>query len=109
MGRPPATARVPEVQGCVRAPCAYQSPRTAYCGTTGEEYTNVSDQMLFSPASDSSNRPLASTPNADFCVSDSSDAIYWLSALNVRPMHSFPVSSRSLIPTRSLSHPQHLT
>ena len=64
---------------------------------SGEEYTNVSDQVLFSPSSGldfSNSHPLASTPNAGFCVKDSNDAIYWLSAFNVRAMHtthSFPV------------------
>ena len=110
-------------------PCA-QPPRTAYCVAvavassskrpsepthcrhrlqqhrTGEEYTNVSDQVLFSPFSGldfSNTHPLASTPNADFCVSDSNDAIYWLSAFNVRVMHTLLPRSytRSLIPTRS--------
>ena len=69
---------------------------------TCEEYTNVSDQVLFSPATDSSNgRPLAQTPNADFCVSGSENVIYWLSALNVCPLppNPHPPSPAQLPPT----------
>ena len=68
---------------------------TATCTATGEEYTNTSDQVLFSPfhrPNGSDTHPLASTPNADFCVPDSHNAIYWLSAFNVRPsIHPYPL------------------
>ena len=70
----------------MHAPYAYQ-PACPSRVITGEEYTNASDQVLFS-ADFSNSRPLASTPNADFCVSDSNDAIYWLSALNVTSAHA---------------------
>ena len=74
---------------------------TATCTATGEEYTNTSDQVLFSPfhrPNGSDTHPLASTPNADFCVPDSHNAIYWLSAFNVRPsIHPLPLSTCSLV------------
>ena len=73
----------------------YASNAQLQLTATGEEYTNTSDQVLFSPfhrPNGSDTHPLASTPNADFCVPDSHNAIYWLSAFNVRPsIHPYPL------------------